>query len=103
MSRILDEHHIEYVFQKRMKDLYRFYGQYLSYDFYIPLLNVLIEFQGEYHDKVTNYNSPERLADQQIRDEMKRQYAKEHGYHLIEIWYYQMDDIEAILQKEGVI
>ena len=103
ISYILDEYNIDYIYQKRMKDLYRFYGQYFSYDFYIPSSNTLIEYQGEYHDKVTNYNTPERLADQQIRDRMKREYAEKNGYNLIEIWYTQIDDIEQILREKGVI
>ena len=101
--RILQEHGVDFIYQQRMRDLYRYKGQYFSYDFYIPSSNTLIEYQGEYHDKVTNYNTPERLADQQIRDRMKREYAEKNGYNLIEIWYTQIDDIEQILREKGVI
>ena len=101
--RILQEHGIDFVYQQRMKDLYRYKGQYLSYDFYIPSQNLLIEYQGEYHKKVTSFNTEEHLADQQERDKMKREYAKAKGYKLLEIWYKDLNKIEAILLREGVI
>lgn len=101
--RILEKCHVDFVFQQRMKDLYRYKGQYFSYDFYIPSQNLLIEYQGEYHQKVTSFNTKERLADQQERDRLKREYAKTNGYRLLEIWYKDINKIESILLKEGVI
>lgn len=34
---------------------------------------------------------------------MKREYAKEKGYGLLEIWYKDINKIEQILLAEGVI
>ena len=101
--RILQEYGIDFVYQQRMKDLYRYKGQYLSYDFYIPSQNLLIEYQGEYHNKITSFNDEKRLADQQERDKMKKEYAELNGYKLLEIWYMDLNKIETILLKEGVI
>lgn len=101
--RILEEHNIDFIYQQKMKDLYRYKGQYLSYDFYIPSQNLLIEYQGQYHKKITNFNTKEHLVDQQERDRMKREYAKEKGYNLLEIWYKDINKIEQILLKERVI
>lgn len=101
--RVLEEYGVEFVYQQRMKDLYRYKGQYLSYDFYIPSQNLLIEYQGEYHKKITSFNDEIHLADQQERDKMKREYAKSNGYKLLEIWYKDLNCIENILLKEGVV
>ena len=38
--------------------------------------------------------------EQQIHDDIKRSYAKNHNIKLLEIWYWDFDDIENILQKE---
>lgn len=37
---------------------------------------------------------------QDEHDKRKRNYAKEHNINLLEIWYYDMDNIEEILIKE---
>lgn len=101
--RILQEHGVDFIYQQRMRDLYRYKGQYLSYDFYVPSQNLLIEYQGEYHNKITSFNDEKHLADQQERDRMKKKYAEANGYRLLEIWYMDLNKIEAILLKEGVI
>lgn len=103
VMRILDKYNVKYDTQIRIKDLYRYYGQYLSYDFYIPHLNMFIEYQGQFHDQITNWSSEEHLFDQKERDKMKADYAKKNNYRLLEIWYYDFDNIEDILIKEGVI
>ena len=36
---------------------------------------------------------------QQEHDKRKREYAESHGYDLLEIWYFQKDNIEQILSK----
>lgn len=60
----------------------------LSYDFYLPELKVLIEYQGEQHYKpVKHFGGNETFQNQQIIDDMKRKYAKDNGYTLIEIPY----------------
>lgn len=73
----------------------------LSYDFYLPTYNCLIEFQGEQHERPIEYFGGQKHFEiQQEHDRRKREYAKEHGYKLIEIWYYDFDRIEKILAKE---
>lgn len=73
----------------------------LSYDFYISNKNVLIEFQGEQHERpIEHFGGQKHFEIQQEHDKSKREYAKEHGYKLIEIWYYDFDRIEEILTKE---
>lgn len=97
---------IEFVHQKRFPDLRNPATNYqLSYDFWLPTFNLLIEYQGGYHDGKVHERNPrkqtiEDLERQQKRDNLKREYAKSHGYRLLEIWYWDYDNIEEILEKE---
>lgn len=102
----LEKNHIIYTSQKRFKDLYhKSKRAKLSYDFWLPTFNLLIEYQGGYHDGKVHERNPrkqtaEDLKQQQKRDNLKREYAKNHGYRLLEIWYWDYDNIEEILEKE---
>ena len=65
----LEEKNIEYVYQKKFKDLGR-----LSYDFYIPSKNLLIEFQGEQHYKpVESFGGLESFKKQRENDYKKKE------------------------------
>ena len=72
----------------------------LSYDFYLPEYNTLIEYQGQFHDGSTSMVLKEKYFDkQQKNDKLKRDYAKDNGYNLLEIWYYDFDNTENIIDK----
>ena len=78
----------------------------LSYDFYLPNLNLLIEYQGIQHEKPIDFKgmgkkyANEQFKIQQIHDNFKREYAQQHNINLLEIWYYNFDDIEVILNDK---
>lgn len=99
----LENNQIGYIPQKTFEDL-KDKGK-LSYDFYIPEHNLLIEYQGAYHDGLVYERNPKRqteeaLKGQQKRDDIKRQYAKDNNYRLLEIWYWDFENIDSILEKE---
>ena len=84
----LDKHNIKYVPQKRFKDLKD--KTYLSYDFYLPDYNMLIEYQGIQHYESINIKGSGKysnLKKQQYHDNLKREYAKDNGYKLLELKY----------------
>lgn len=66
----------------------------LPFDFYLPQFNICIEFQGEQH-----YNEASLLWSEQLirHDEIKRKFCKDNGILLIEIPYYDIDNIEKYL------
>jgi len=106
-KRVLDLRNIYFISQKIFNGLVGLGNGLLSYDFYLPKYNFLIEYQGEYHDRaILNYkNEPIELAEvrfqkRQEHDRRKREYAKNNNIRLLEIWYWDFDDIEEILQKE---
>lgn len=83
----LDEHNIKYESQKRFHDLKD--KTYLSYDFYLPEYNTLIEYQGKQHYESVSFNGKDYtdLEKQQYHDNLKREYAKNNGYKLLELKY----------------
>lgn len=98
IERFLKNNNFKYEPQKEFDGLI---GAYLPlrYDFYLPTNNILIEYQGEYHDGNVRNQSKEELLKRQDYDAKKRDYANEHNIKLIEIWYWDFDRIETILSN----
>lgn len=100
IEKFLMQNKIEYVAQKKFKELLGTGGGKLSYDFYLPTHNFLIEYQGAQHKRCFDFFGGEsRLKNQQIHDNRKREYAKSKNIKLLEIWYYENDKIETILEN----
>ena len=60
----------------------------LHYDFYLPAYNILIEYQGIQHYKpIDHFGGEDQFKKQQYHDKLKRDYAKDNGYNLIEVPY----------------
>ena len=91
---------INYEFQKYYDNLVGINNGLLSYDFYLPEFNLLIEYQGEFHDGKQNAYVAQNIDRQQEHDRRKRQYAKDQNIKLLEIWYWDFENIEKILAKE---
>ena len=95
---ILNKYNIEYIPQMKYDDLYGTGGKLLSYDFYLPTYNLLCEFNGIQHEKpIEHFGGEAQFKIQQEHDKRKREYAKEHSINLLEIWYYNYDNIEEII------
>lgn len=91
----LEEKNIEYVYQKKFKDLGK-----LSYDFYIPSKNLLIEFQGEQHYKpVESFGGLESFKKQRENDYKKKNYAKKNKIMLLEVPYWETN-LESLLENK---
>jgi hypothetical protein len=108
-SKIADylyDKNIIFIPQKTFDGLVGLSDGLLSYDFYLPKFNLLIEYQGEFHDHaILNYKdepielAEARLEQQQEHDKRKKDYAKSKEIWLLEIWYWDFDNIESILDK----
>jgi glutaredoxin len=88
ISNWLDKHNIEYKQWKTFDGLVGVGGKKLSYDFFIPKSNKLIEYQGEYHDNSARLQTESGFVKQKEHDLRKSNYAKCHGFDLLEIWYF---------------
>lgn len=100
IANLLQKNNIKYISQKEYEGLIGIKGKNLSYDFYLPEHNLLIEYQGEFHDGTTKVQALEDFERQQEHDRRKSKYAKDNNIKLLEIWYYDFDNIEEILEKE---
>lgn len=89
-----------YISQKKFQELIGLGNGLLSYDFYLPKYNLLIEYQGEYHDGTVNNQTKKQFEKQKEHDRRKKEYAEQKGYNFLEIWYWDFDNIETILEKE---
>ena len=97
----LESKSIEYDYQKKYDDLIGLNGGALSYDFYLPINNMLVEFQGKQHfEPIEYFGGQEYFEIQQEHDRRKRQYAKDNKIELLEIPYWDLDNIEKTLSRE---
>ncbi|HHX70106.1 MAG TPA: zinc-ribbon domain-containing protein [Gallicola sp.] len=102
----LDFRGVKYIIQKEFDGLVGLGGGLLSYDFYLPDYNLLIEYQGEQHEKPIDFKglgkkyAKEQFKIQQEHDKRKREYAQNNNIKLLEIWYWDFDNIEEILSSE---
>lgn len=100
ISNYLNENKIVFLTQYTFNGLVGLKGGLLSYDFFIPKNNILIEYNGKQHYKPVNYfGGEEQLKIQQEHDKRKRKFAQENNIQLLEIPYWEYDNIGKILQK----
>jgi len=90
-----------YIPQKEFDDLVGLGNGNLSYDFYLLQYNLLIEYQGLQHEKyVKGFHKSKKDFEKQVEhDHRKREYAKINNINLLEIWYYNFDRIDEILDN----
>lgn len=97
---------VNYIAQKKIHNENLFCNNKFFYvDFYLPSFNAIIEYNGVQHYKNVPYfheqqDSKRDYEEQKTRDYAIKVYCKEHGIRLIEIPYWDYDNIETILKKE---
>ena len=91
-----------YIPQKEFEGLLGLGNGLLSYDFYIPHLNLLIEYHGIQHEKFTPglHKTIKDFEYQLEHDKRKCEYALNNDIKLLVIWYWDFDKIEEILERE---
>ena len=79
--------------------------QKLKFDAFSKETNTAFEYQGEQHYRVVDFSgrNAERAKSQfyelRKRDDIKRSYCKEHGIKLIEVPYWEYDNMDEFLSK----
>jgi len=82
------------------------YKQVLQFDFYLPNHNTCIEYQGLQHYEPVDFASKgeewakEQFEINKIKDKIKRDYCNKNNIKLIEIPYWDFDNIEEILENK---
>jgi very-short-patch-repair endonuclease len=67
------------------------------YDFYIKELNLIIEYDGEYH--YLPIRGKDKLAEQKRKDQIKNGYCKQKKIRLLRIPYTEKDNIRQIINN----
>ena len=68
------------------------------FDFYIPSINGVIEYDGEFHyQKIKNLNNDPKY--QQQNDIIKDQFCLMNGIKILRIPYWEKKNIESILSE----
>lgn len=100
ISNILAQHNIFFERQKVFKNC-NFISS-LRFDFYLPLINTIIEYNGiQHYQPVEYFGGKEQFINNQKRDQIKREYCLKNNIQLIEIKY--SDNIEKILTDYNII
>lgn len=101
IAKYLDKNNIPYIPQKKFEDLLGVGNRKLSYDFYIPSHNTLVEFNGLQHEREIDwFGGKEHFKIQKEHDIRKQQYAEKNGYILLVIRYCDISNVEKILQNK---
>lgn len=97
----LEYMNIEYISEHKFHDCVSVKFKPLPFDFYLPLLNICIEYDGQQHYKSISYFGGEcGLKSTQTRDNIKTKYCNDNFIKLIRIAYFEFDNIEEILKRE---
>ena len=102
---ILQKEKIKFEREKTYKDLQ--HGLY-RYDFFIPDLNILIEYDGEQHFKFVKkfYKKRSEFLKAQEHDRRKNSYALAHKISLYRIPYWELENIKTfqdLIQKRFLV
>ena len=99
IEQYLIKNNIEYIPQYKFEECRNILP--LPFDFYIPSLNMCIEYDGEQHFKLNSHfnKTEEDLKETQKRDNIKTQYCKDNNINLLRIPYWEFKNIENILNK----
>lgn len=102
IATLLTRRGIDFVRQQPFPNNFLFCTNKLLYvDFYLPEHKAAIEYNGEQHYKEhAFFHKHNSLTQQQERDNAVRDYCRRHKIKLIEIPYWDYDNIEQILSKE---
>lgn len=91
---------IEYIRQYKFKNCKD--KQLLPFDFYIPELNMCIEYNGiQHYESIACFGGVEAFTSQQRRDKIKMEYCKQNNISLLIIKY--DEDIKSRLKDFNII
>lgn len=88
IKEFFDKNDIEYITQKTFEGCK--YKRSLYFDFYLPMINTCIEYDGEQHFMLYNFEKDDNdLKIRQLRDKIKTDYCLNNNIRLIRIKYNQ--------------
>lgn len=102
IERLLESNNISFNYNKKFDDCRNITGALLKFDFYLPDLNLIIEYDGEQHFKpAPHWGGQKALEETKARDLLKDQYCRDNGIKMLRIPY--TENIETKLIENGII
>lgn len=104
IENILNKMNISYISQHKFNDCID--KKPLPFDFYLPTYNIAIEYQGEQHYNpvcfcsISKEQAESNLLLTRKHDEIKKTYCQSNNIDLLEISYWDFDNIENILKEK---
>lgn len=101
LTEILKAHNVEFIREKTFLECKSLKNRPLRFDFFLPKYNVLIEFQGKHHyEPINKYYRAKRSHEKTIiHDNLKLQFIKNYHYYLLQIPYWEIDNIQNVLYE----
>lgn len=96
IRKFLELNKIDFVQEKRFDDCRDKIP--LPFDFYLPLYNLIIEFDGKHHYEPT-YGEEHHMSTVK-HDKIKNQYCEDNNINLLRIPYWEGNNIEDIISKQ---
>ena len=102
INEFLLDNDVKFETQKTFEGLIGLGGGNLSYDFYLPDYNLLIEFQGQQHEcyKKGFHKNKEDFQKQVKHDRRKFNYAINNKIDILYLYYYEVNELESRLKYE---
>ena len=97
--KFLDKYEIEYINEKKFDNCRNILP--LPFDFYLPIYNLCIEFDGRQH-YISNdfFGGEDRLNKTKINDGIKDKYCLDNNIELLRIPYYEYNNVDDILKDK---
>ena len=97
----LIKYNIKYTSEKSFKELKKLSEGTLRYDFYLPIYNLCIEYQGiQHYEPISAWGGVDHFNYRKCKDQIKFEFCKNNKINFLEIPYWKFNKIENILQHE---
>lgn len=99
LEKYLREYNINYIGQYRFGDCIR-KERDMPFDFYLPDLNIAIEYDGiQHYEPVVKFGGEKGFAELKLNDYFKTNYCIEHNIELIRVPYTEYNNMEEFLNN----
>ena len=98
---LLTDNNVQYIKQATFPDLK--YKKFLRFDFYLPELNLVIEYNGKQHyEPIDFFGGEEGFIKIQKRDKLKREYCEKYNINYL-IIRYDEDIYESLIMNNIIM
>lgn len=100
VAKFLEKHNIQFNREQIFEGCLSKKNHSLRFDFYLQEYDLCIEVQGEHHYKPINKYRKAYYAHKRTvaHDQIKREYMANYSTTILEIPYWEMDNIEQLLE-----